>query len=151
MRKVRILIVVCAFIFVAQSAMATNSALNKELVTAFFEMAFTERKPVEAAMKYISEEQYIQHNPNGKDGRDAFVNGFAKHMMATKFVARIKRVIAEGDLVVVHSHGFNDPNDSNDRGEASVDIFRVKNGKIVEHWDVVQPVPEKSNNNNTMF
>jgi len=60
-------------------------------------------------------------------------------------------VIAEGDIVVVHSHGFTDPSDSKDLGEASVDIFRVENGKIVEHWDVIQPVPEKSNNSNTMF
>lgn len=131
---------------------AANAAKTpKQIVTEFFDLAFTQRHPVAAAMKYISPDQYIQHNPDGKDGRDTFIKGFAAHVEKSKYQAIIKRVIAEGDIVVVHSHGFNDPSNSKDRGEASVDIFRVENERIVEHWDVIQSVPEKSNNSNTMF
>jgi predicted SnoaL-like aldol condensation-catalyzing enzyme len=60
----------------------------------------------------------------------------------------IKRVIAEGDLVAIHNHVTSNPTD---RGRAVVDIFRLENGRVVEHWDVVQDVPEKSANTNTMF
>ena len=64
------------------------------------------------------------------------------------FKADVKRVIAEGDFVVVHSHMTID---ANDRGRAAVDIFRLENGKIVEHWDILQQIPETSANSNTMF
>ncbi|MFJ2286151.1 nuclear transport factor 2 family protein [Pseudomonas iridis] len=123
----------------------------RQIVTEFFDLAFVQRHPTVAAMKYISPDKYIQHNPNGMDGRATFIDGFAKYVEKSKYQAVIKRIIAEGEMVVVHSHGFSDPDDSKDRGEASVDIFRVENGKIVEHWDVIQPVPETSKNSNTMF
>ena len=62
--------------------------------------------------------------------------------------SEIKRVVAEGDLVMLHVHSVREPGQ---RGRAIVDIFRVENGKIVEHWDVIQDVPDKSANTNTMF
>lgn len=127
---------------------ASQTKTAKEITVEFFKMAFTDRQPVKAAEKYISATKYIQHNPEGEDGRDAFINGFAQYILTSDYTAEIKRVIAEGDLVVVHAHGKATPNG---RGEAVVDIFRVEDGKIVEHWDVIQKVPEKSANNNSMF
>ncbi|MCO4055848.1 MAG: SnoaL-like domain-containing protein [Bosea sp.] len=140
---------ISACILVAAPAAADQTP--KQIVTAFFDLAFVQRKPEEAALKYISADKYIQHNPNGADGRAAFIAGFAAYVQKTNFRCEIKRVIAEGSLVVVHNHCKVNPADVNDRGSAVVDIFRVDNGLIVEHWDVEQAVPEKSNNRNTMF
>lgn len=137
----------------ATSALAqpTDTAKSKKIVVDFYDLAFTQRMPTKAALKYISPTTYIQHNPDGKDGRDAFINGFAKFVENGTLKCVSKRAIAEKDLVVIHSHCLDNPADAKDRGQAYVDIFRVQDGKIVEHWDVGQPVPEKSANTNTMF
>lgn len=106
------------------------------------------RKPEEAVAKYLGT-NYRQHNPGTADGPESFiktVKWFAQNF--PEFRMETKRIIAEGDLVVLHSHLILKPGD---RGSAVVEIFRLENGKIVEHWDVVQEVPETSANNNTMF
>jgi predicted SnoaL-like aldol condensation-catalyzing enzyme len=126
-------------------------ATPKEIVVEFFELAFVKRKPIEAAMKYISPTQYTQHNPNGEDGREAFIKGFAAFVEKSNYRCHIKRAIAEGPLVAVHNHCQENPADPADRGSAVVDIFRVEGGKIVQHWDVEQAVPATSKNRNTMF
>lgn len=121
---------------------------NKALVVDFYTLAFVERKGVEAAMRYLSED-YIQHNPYAVTGRQGFldyVGAWAKEK--PNAYSEIKRVIAEGDLVVVHVH---DRLNKKDRGRAVVDIFRVANDRIVEHWDVIQAIPEKDYSGNTMF
>jgi predicted SnoaL-like aldol condensation-catalyzing enzyme len=126
----------------------TSTAENKKLVREFYEMAFNQHKPTEAAKKYIGN-KYLQHNPYVPNGAEAFYGyfeGFFKEH--PKSHVEIKRVLGDGDLVVLHLHS---KIDAEDRGKAIVDIFRVENGKIVEHWDVVQDVPEKSANTNTMF
>lgn len=123
---------------------------NKQLVTDFYELAFNQHKPVEAAEKYLSE-GYIQHNPHVASGRAAFIEAFKdefKTAEAKKSKNIFKRTIAEDDLVVLHSHKINSPGDI---GTAGIDIFRVKDGKITEHWDVNQKIPEKSKNSNSMF
>jgi predicted SnoaL-like aldol condensation-catalyzing enzyme len=137
----------------ASSAFAqpSTTAANKKIVVDFYDLAFTQRKPTEAALKYISPTTYIQHNPEGKDGRDAFINGFAKYVENGSLKCVIKRAIAEKDMVVIHSHCLENPSDPKERGQAVVDIFRVQGQKIVEHWDVAQPIPEKSANANSMF
>ena len=92
---------------------------------------------------------YRQHNPAAADGSQAFIDfvkGFTKAFPQLRF--DFKRLVAEGDLVAVHSHLVAEPGS---RGTAVMDMFRVENGKIVEHWDVVQEVPEKAANGNTMF
>jgi predicted SnoaL-like aldol condensation-catalyzing enzyme len=92
------------------------------------------KKPEEAAETYLGP-SYRQHNPGAADGPEAFVafvHAFTGVFPALHFDFR--RFIAEGDLVVVHSHLGPQPQD---RGMAVVDIFRIENNKIVEHWDVL--------------
>lgn len=121
---------------------------NKEAVVAFYEMTFIDHKPEEAADKYIGDE-YIQHNPNLPDGKKPFVDFFTGFFEKNPDARNeIKRVIAEDDLVVLHVHSKAGKDDS---GRAVMDIFRLEDGLIVEHWDVMQPVPEESANDNTMF
>ena len=121
---------------------------NKRIVREWHDLAIDQRKPEEAVAKYLGP-HYRQHNPGAADGPEPFiaiVKRFAQIFPELRMEP--KRIIAEGDLVVLHSHLILKPGD---RGSAVVDIFRLENGKIVEHWDVVQEVPETSANNNTMF
>jgi predicted SnoaL-like aldol condensation-catalyzing enzyme len=121
---------------------------NKSILREWHEIALDQRKPEEAAARYLGP-YYRQHNPGAADGAESFV-AFMKRLAQTypDFRMETKRIIAEGNYVVLHSHLILKPGD---RGLAVVDIFRLENGKIVEHWDVVQEVPETSANNNTMF
>ena len=121
---------------------------NKRIVREWHDLAINHRKPEEAVAKYIGP-HYRQHNPGSADGPEPFIE-LVKRLASIypDFRIESKRIIAEGDYVVLHSHLILKPGD---RGSAVVDIFRLENGKIVEHWDVVQEVPEKSANNNTMF
>jgi predicted SnoaL-like aldol condensation-catalyzing enzyme len=121
---------------------------NKQTVIAFYKRAFNEKQPADAVAQYVGS-QYVQHNPDTPDGADAFIQSMTD--LTTKFpqsFVEIKRVIGEGDLVVTHNIVKMTPQD---RGLAGVDIFRLREGKIVEHWDVRQPIPEKPMNDNTMF
>ena len=131
-----------------ETQMADLLATNKRIVREFYDLAFNQKKPAEAASKYLGR-VYRQHNPGAGDGPDAFVafvTGSVKSYPSLRF--DLKRIIAEGDLVTTHSHMTLDPTD---HGSAVMDIFRVENGKIVEHWDVSQQIPAQSANNNTMF
>jgi predicted SnoaL-like aldol condensation-catalyzing enzyme len=128
--------------------MASETENNKETVVAFYSRAFNDHEPADAVAQYVGSD-YIQHNPDTPSGREAFVQSTNRFMENfPQASVEIKRVIAEGDLVVTHDLVRLAPGD---RGLAGIDIFRLKDGKIIEHWDVRQPVPEKSANDNTMF
>ena len=136
-------------LLIAVPALAADAQgeANKKIVLAFYDAALV-KMDVDAAMTYLGT-KYIQHNPIAPDGVEG-VRGLIK-FLKERFPERtssIKRVMAEGDFVMLHVHAKSKPED---RGSAIIDIFRVENGKIVEHWDVMQPVPEKSANTNTMF
>jgi predicted SnoaL-like aldol condensation-catalyzing enzyme len=128
------------FLILAASAHADLEA-NKKIVVDFYDLAFNQHRPTDAALKYLSE-GYVQHNPYVATGRQAFIDAFAGEKDDTS-KAIFKQTIAEKDLVVLHSHKVQK---TGDRGVAGIDIFRVKDGKITEHWDVNQKIPEGAKN-----
>lgn len=126
---------------------AAQLEANKQLVLAFYE-AMIGRKDFDSGRQYMGD-TYRQHAPyaaDGPEGLRAFVDWFRTSYPQHRY--EIKRVIAEGDYVMLHVHGTGG---FSPHGEAVVDIFRVEDGKVVEHWDIIQSIPEKFDNPNGMF
>ena len=121
---------------------------NKSNAKAFYDMMLNQCKPREAVEQFVGDE-YIQHNPHVADGKESFIAYFER--MAEEYpgkVTHFKRSVAEGNLVVLHCH----QEWPGDQDYAGIDIFRFdQNGKIVEHWDVLQVISLKSKNDNGLF
>jgi predicted SnoaL-like aldol condensation-catalyzing enzyme len=132
----------------AQAVDVQKLERNKKNVVEFYNAVLNE-KNFDKAATYLGA-TYIQHNPTAPDGPEG-LKGFV-NFLRDKFPQNksdIKRVFAEGNYVIVHVHAVREPGT---RGNAIIDIFRLDdNGKVVEHWDAVQPIPEKALNDNTMF
>lgn len=120
---------------------------NKATVRAYYEIAFA-GQPELAVANYMGP-RYIQHNPEADSGPEAFIE-FVHALRGANPEMRldIKRVFGEGDFVITHSNLILKPGEP---GLALADFFRLEGGKVVEHWDVIQPVPAHSANNNSMF
>jgi len=147
MKRIVVLAAAAAALAAAPGAHAQQLEANKRNVVEFYNQALNE-KNFDAASKYLGA-RYTQHNPVAADGPEG-LKGFIGFLRA-KFPdsrSEIKRVFAEGDYVIVHVHAVREPGT---RGRAIIDIFKLDNGKIVEHWDVAQDVPEKAANANGMF
>lgn len=125
-----------------------NLKANKANAQAFYNLMFNECKPREA-MEHYAGDEYIQHNPHVADGKEAFIEYFER--MAAEYPNKkvyFKRTIADDNLVVLHCHQVWPNSDD----YAGIDIFRFDdNGKIVEHWDVLQVIGEASKNDNGLF
>ncbi len=131
-----------------QAQVGNDLSFNKRLAKECLDMIFNQKNPAQAVAQYVGS-TYRQHNPDAPDGPQGIVAYATPYIKANpKLYMEFKRIIAEGDLVVIHSHLWRNPGD---RGESIVDIFRVEDSKLVEHWDVVQPVPASAANQNTMF
>ena len=128
-------------------AASVQEEANRKAVLAFYEKGLNQ-KDADAALAYVGD-RYVQHNPNAPDGAEGFRKfiGFLREKFPNSH-SEIKRSFVDGDYVILHVHAVREPGT---RGNAIVDIFKLENGKIVEHWDVVQPIPENPANNNTMF
>jgi predicted SnoaL-like aldol condensation-catalyzing enzyme len=120
---------------------------NKKTVQEFYDFLIN-KKDFKLASRYIGD-RYVQHNPlvaDGPEGLKAFVEFLKSNFPDAR--SEIKQVLAEGDYVIIHVHSVRIPGS---RGRAIFDLFKLENGKIVEHWDTIQEIPESSANNNGMF
>ena len=121
--------------------------INRVMVEDFADIFYKQKNVRTAFIKYVTED-YIQHNPGLVDGRDAAIEMLEPKFSSPLSKFSIKRILVDGDLAAIHLHGSMSPESP---GGAVVDIFRIKDQKIVEHWDVLQPVPTESVNPHPMF
>jgi len=149
----RLTLLAASALLAAPAAHAETCSLTpKQVVSQFLQEFYIEKKVRSSFEKWV-DPGYIQHNPYAQTGREAaivFLSKFVESNPGQR--TQIHRIIADGNLVAAHSHGWQEDGTPQDkRGFAVVDIFRVEGCKVMEHWDVISPVPETSANTNTMF
>ena len=125
----------------------TLTEANRKIVEDFASVFYGEKNVRKAFEMYVAEE-YIQHNPNIPDGREAAIAALEPKFSQPLAIFDIKRILVDGDLAAIHLHGRFSPDDA---GGAVVDLFRLKDWLIVEHWDVLQAVPINCINPHSMF
>ena len=146
----RAMIVAATLLALAASGVHAADAqqeANRKVVLDFYEKGLNQ-KDADAAIALMGN-RYVQHNPGAADGPEGFRKfiGFLREKFPNSR-SEIKRSFVDGDFVILHVHAVREPGA---RGNAIIDIFKLENGKVVEHWDVVQPIPEKPANTNGMF
>ena len=147
--KIRFAMLLTLFAVCAAPVWAADAKeeANKKVVKEFYEAAINQ-KDFAAASKYLGA-KYVQHNPRAADGAEGLKAYLAFMKEKTpKSHSEIKQAFADGDYVFLHVHAVREPGTL---GQAIIDIFRLENGKIVEHWDVIQDIPDKPANSNGMF
>jgi len=120
---------------------------NRAVITAFAAQ-FYGRKDLHGAFETFVASDYVQHNPGIADGPQAAVQKLQEMFARPETSFTVKRILVDGELACIHLHAR--PGDQ-DPGGAVCDLYRLQDGKIVEHWDVMQPVPAQAQNANTMF
>jgi len=157
LRRAVVAILVCALSACAATGAVSRAAVaqqNTAVVLAFLDTVFNKHEVAHAFRLYVGA-SYRQHNPHVPDGVEGAVKALTHltHDLYPELHLEVKHTVAQGDLVAVHSR-YTDSvasRDSGKGGRAVVDLFRLEHGRIVEHWDVVQDVPDTSANDNTMF
>ena len=131
----------------AVTASSHETAGNRQIIQEFADLFYRQHKVREAFELYVSP-NYIQHNPGLKDGRTAAIEALTPLFSNPGATFEIKRILVDGNLAAIHLFGRGDPKT---KGAAVVDLYRLDEGKIVEHWDVIQPLPDASKNPHPMF
>jgi len=120
---------------------------NRQILMDFIELFYHQRKVRLAFERHVAED-YVQHNPNILDGREAAIAALEPLFGSPEASFQIHRILVDGDHAAIHLHGRRSPGVL---GGAVVDLYRLAGDKIVEHWDVLQPIPEHPANPRAMF
>ena len=142
-----LLVLAAAGVLGAARGPASETERNRAVVKDFARLFYAE-KNVRAAFETYVVPDYVQHNPGIADGRAAAIAALEPKFSRPAARFTIQRILVDGEFAMIHLHG---QPDSASRGGAVADIYRLKDGKIVEHWDVLQPVPETAANPHPMF
>ncbi|WP_395397830.1 nuclear transport factor 2 family protein [Novosphingobium sp. BL-8A] len=137
----------CALALVSARTPETLTARNRAVVTDFARLFYTQRKVRAAFERYVAAD-YIQHNPGILDGREAAIAMLEPKFSAPGASFDVKRILVDGDMAMIHLRGRPSPDNP---GGAVADIYRLKDGKIVEHWDVLQPIQTQTVNPHPYF
>ena len=150
LRKAAILLAIPSMIAAPMAAARSTQSLterNRAVIAAFAQRFYGERDVRGAFETYVAPE-YIQHNANIPDGREPAIAALEPMFKAEGSRFDIKRIVVDGDMAVIHLHGRAG---ASGNGGTVADIYRLKNGKIVEHWDILQPIADKTVNPHPYF